>query len=91
MLIQHLCGGKRPVPQSHFLCFKMAQLSPELAKDGNTICLGMDLRVQKGLKGGRAKQHRVASFVGKPKKQSQVQDPLYILEILGILYSFMGI
>lgn len=79
------------MPQSNFLCFKMAPISQELAKDGNTICLGTDLRVKEGLKEARVKPYRATSFVVKPKKQSPVKYPFYILEILWILYSFMGI
>lgn len=49
VLALHLCitcpSGKRPVPQRDFLCWVMADISQELVKDGNTICLGLGLRV----------------------------------------------
>lgn len=38
-------SGKQPVPQRDFLCGVMADISQELAKDGNTICLGLGLTV----------------------------------------------
>lgn len=94
----HMCTHADPAPPrweeahaSEQLFFKMAPISQELAKDGRTICLGTDPRAQEGLKGAGVKPHRVTSFVVKPKKQSPVKYPFYILEILWILYSFMGI
>lgn len=46
----------------------MAPISQELAKDGNTICLGTDLRVQEGLKGARVKATQGNFFCSQTKE-----------------------
>lgn len=46
----------------------MEPISQELAKDGNTICLGTDLREQEGLKGARVKAAQGNFFCSQTKK-----------------------
>lgn len=48
----------------------MAYISQELAKDGNTASLGLDLRVQRGLEERKTEPHTAVSFVVKPNKQN---------------------
>lgn len=45
------------MPQRDFLCWVMADINQELAKDGNTICLGVGLRVQRGLEERKSEPH----------------------------------
>ena len=49
--------GNWRMPQRNFLCLMMAYISQELAKDGNTASLGLDLRVQRGLEERKTEPH----------------------------------